>query len=137
MVLSDLKKKKTPALHKDRMKLSKKDFGAKYFGDDKRLEEISVELINHLEKLYKLDLSGLLPEDRICDILEETARRTSGSTMNNAKSDMVKKAMDDYIGFMPFAEFLKGSNWAWETIRVRSFSGIVREIAKLRNRTRT
>lgn len=85
MALSNLKKNKMPFIHKDRQKLSKKDFAARYFGDDKQLEEISVELINHLEKFYKLDLSGLLPEDRICDILEKTSRINAESAVNDAK----------------------------------------------------
>jgi hypothetical protein len=125
------RRRTTPDCLKDRDKLTKEEFGKKYFGHDKRLEKIAIGFLAHLEKTYNLDLSGLQPEDHLCDILGQRAEEQGDEY--ETPSSTVRKALKLYIDYKPFEKYLKHSTWDITTIRHRSIGGIIREIGKDRN----
>jgi hypothetical protein len=128
--LSVKRKRSVPDHLKGRDNLTKDEFGKKYFGDDKRVEKIAIEFMEHLEKTYNLDLSGLHPEDRLCDIIGEPREKNEMTDEYDTVSSMIKKALNLFIDYKPFEKYLKHSNWDRATIRYRSFGSVVREIVK-------
>ena len=128
------KKREIPDYLKDRQRLSKEEFGKKYYGDDKKLQKIAIEFIEHLENTYGLDLSGLYPKDRLCDILGKTIEFNEDLDENDTLASKIRKSIKVYIDYKPFAKYLKDSSWDKETISYRSFNNIIREIEKYRNK---
>lgn len=126
-------KRSIPDLLKGRENLTKDEFCKKYFADDEKLKKIAVELLEHLEKTYNIDLSGLRPDDRLCDIIGEPIEKNERHDEYETVSSMVKKAVNLYIDYRPFEKYFKHSKWDKTTIRYRSFDGLVREISKYRN----
>ncbi|MGD0886239.1 MAG: hypothetical protein ABSA46_15445 [Thermodesulfovibrionales bacterium] len=129
--LPNIKLKRTvPDYLKDRDNLTKKEFAKKYFGDDKLLETIAIEFKEHLEKMYNLDLSGLHPDDRLCDVIGAPIEKDEILDGYDTVASRVKKTLNLYIDCKPFEKYLKYSKWDKTAIRYRSFGSLVREIAK-------
>lgn len=80
--------------------------------------------------MYNLDLSGLRPDDRLCDIIGEPIEKDEILDEYDTVASRVKKAVNLFIDYKPFDKYLKKSSWDRTTIRYRSFASIVREIAK-------
>lgn len=133
-LLGSKKKRITPGCHEKRQRLSKEEFGEKYFGDDRKLMEIAVEFREHLENTFNVDLSGLHPEDCLADVLGGETESKEGSSEDDALGTVIRKALKNYINYYAFEKYLKKSTWDIETIRFRSFNGVVREIARYRKK---
>jgi hypothetical protein len=128
------KEKTIPDFLKGRQQLSKDEFGRKYFGNDKEFESMAIEFLEHLEKSYNLDLSGLHPTDRLCDITGKLFKRNDDLDEFETKASMIRKALITLIEFQPLEKYLKKSKWEKTTIRYRSFESIVREIVNCKNK---
>ena len=126
------RRRTTPDFLKDREKLTKEEFGMKYFAHDKCLEKIAIEFLAHLEKTYNIDLSGIRPEDRLCDILGQRKEEEETFDEYETVSSIVKRAVKLYVDYRPFEKYLKNSTWDRTTIRHRSIGGMIREIGKHR-----
>jgi hypothetical protein len=128
------KEKMIPDFLKGRQQLSKYEFGKKYFGDNKVLESMAIEFLEHLEKTYNLNLSGLHPTDRLCDITARLFEKKDDLKESETKTATIRQALISLIEFQPLEKYLKNSNWEKTTIRYRSFASIVREITNCKNK---